>query len=158
VDFCRRLSGLPEEQSAGAKYRLPTEAEWEHACRAGTATAYSFGDNAADLDRHGWWQGNAKEQTHVVGQLQPNAWGLFDMHGNVWEWCQDWLGMDYYRQFATTTAVDPQGASAGEHRVSRGGGWCHGIAHSRSAFRGSAPVMDQTHGLGFRVCCELSTW
>jgi len=85
VEFCRRLSELPEELVAGHVYRLPSEAEWEYACRAGTTTAYSFGDDASQLGKYAWFDGNSGKRTHAVGQKQPNTWGLYDMHGNVWK-------------------------------------------------------------------------
>ena len=148
VEFCQRLSASPKEKAAGALYRLPTEAEWEFACRAGTMTRYSFGDAATGLTQHAWWKDNSQDQTHPVGQLRPNAWGLSDMLGNVWEWCQDWLGDRYY---ATSPLDDPTGASGGSDRVSRGGGWYFDASFCRAACRrGFTP--DYRYGcLGFRV-------
>jgi len=154
-EFCRRLSVLPQEKVVNAVYRLPTEAEWEFACRAGTTTDYGFGDDAADLRRNGWGEGNSTEQTKAVAQLQPNAWGAYDMHGNVWEWCQDWLGVDYYEQFRSTTAIDPQGPLSGEHRVLRGGSLVGDISSLRSAKRHWRAADWRTYALGFRVVCSL---
>ncbi len=89
VEFCKKLSDLPEEKRAGRVYRLPTEAEWEYACRAGGKTAYSFGASSNLLGDYAWFTENSSKQTNPVGQKKPNAWGLCDIHGSVWEWCSD---------------------------------------------------------------------
>jgi formylglycine-generating enzyme required for sulfatase activity/uncharacterized caspase-like protein len=125
-EFIRRLNN----QAGGTTYRLPTEAEWEYAARAGTTTRWSFGDDANQLGRYAWYEGNAGRRTHPVVQLQPNAWGLYDMYGNVWEWVQDWYG-----KYASDAAVDPAGPSTGSSRVIRGGCWLW-LNQCRSASRG----------------------
>ncbi len=101
-------------------YRLPTEAEWEYACRAGADTPYSFGADQRELDEYAWYAGNANKKTHAVGRKKPNAWGLFDMHGNVAEWCNDYFEPDYYQ---TSPVRNPRGPATGDKNVVRGGHW-----------------------------------
>ncbi len=101
-------------------YRLPTEAEWEYACRAGTQTKYSFGDNESELPKYAWCKPHSRGKTRPVGQKLPNAWGLYDMHGNVWEWCNDWYSESYY---AESPSENPRGPAEGKERVLRGGAW-----------------------------------
>ena len=130
VEFCRRLS-----KQEGVEYRLPTEAEWEYACRAGTTTAFSFGDDESKLGQYAWYDKNAwdigEEYAHRVGQKLPNRWGLYDMHGNVWEWCQDWEA-SYGSQKVVS---DPVGPAQGEYRVLRGGSFNDLTSDVRSANR-----------------------
>ncbi len=134
------------QQEGTDKYRLPTEAEWEYAARAGTTTDYSFGDSDADLDEYAWYYENSGEKTHPVGQKKPNPWGLYDMHGNVWEWCQDWYG-DYPKGHVT----DPTGPSRGSYRVIRGGSWGNGAYYCRSAERGDSSPAYRHFNVGFRL-------
>lgn len=149
VEFCRRLSASPQEKAAGAVYRLPTEAEWEHACRAGTATRFSFGDAAQQLSAHAWWSENSRGQTAPVGRLRPNAWGLSDLHGNVWEWCADWHAGDYY---TASPSDDPTGPESGVSRVLRGGAWDSAYpGHFRCAYRPYAEPDARVPNYGFRV-------
>jgi len=119
--FCQRMS-----------LRLPTEAEWEYAARAGATTAYSFADVDAELIRHAWFKANAGGKPHPVGQRKPNAWGLYDMHGNVWEWCNDFYKVDYY---AAAPAQDPKGPDSGDKKVLRGGCWNSTPDACRVAYR-----------------------
>ena len=150
LEFCRKLSELPEEKAAGRVYRLPTEAEWEYACRAGSTTRYSFGDGSAGLGDYAWFRGNSENKTHPVGQKEPNGWGLHDMHGNVWEWCADRYGVDYYKQSAPD---DPTGPRSGAAGVLRGGCWYDEAPDCRSAARGSDDPGDRILDNGFRVVC-----
>ncbi len=141
VAFCKKLS-----EKTGSAVRLPTEAEWEYACRAGSRTRYSFGDDEEQLPRYAWFSKNSVYKTHPVGQKQHNAWGLYDMHGNVYEWCSDWFG-----SYANAAETDPTGPKTGKWRVLRGGSW-NGIAtYCRSANRNhGTPTYRHGHA-GFRV-------
>ena len=130
VEFCVRLSALAGEKAAGYVYRLPTEAEWEYACRAGTATKYSFGDNDAQLANYAWYNLNSRKASHPVGQKRPNPWGLYDMHGNVGEWCNDWYG-----DYPSGPITDPTGILSGTKRAYRGGCWSYFSVGCRSALR-----------------------
>jgi len=144
--FLARLDTVFRRKSM--QFRLPTEAQWEYACRAGTTTAYSFGDDAALLAQHGWFKGNSGGKTRPVGQGKPNPWGLYDMHGNVWERCADWYGKDYYGQ---SPPVDPIGPPTGLTRVVRGGSWYNGANMSGSAFRFNRAPEARGSSFGFRV-------
>ncbi|MDI9423255.1 MAG: formylglycine-generating enzyme family protein, partial [Spirochaetota bacterium] len=134
----------------GSKYgiiaRLPTEAEWEYAARAGTTTNYYWGDTV-----HGnycWYYDNSGDTTQPVGQKRPNAWGLYDMSGNVWEWCEDWYAEDYYSK---SPARDPKGPSSGNYHVLRGGSWHKSVNQLRSAYRFWDHADDRDFNDGFRV-------
>lgn len=150
VEFCQRLG-----KSDGNTYRLPTEAEWEYACRAGTSTIYSFGDDASDMEDYGWITDNAysirESYAHRVARQKPNPWGLYDMHGNVWEWCADHYQDDYY---ATSRKDNPLGPERGETRVIRGGSWRSSDTHARSTFRFGFDPFAAENDLGFRVVFE----
>jgi formylglycine-generating enzyme required for sulfatase activity len=141
-EFIRKLN----EQEGSNKYRLPTEAEWEYAARAGTTTAYSFGDDLSDLDTYAWYRGNSDDKTHPVGQIEPNAWGLYDMHGNVREWVQDWYG-----EYPVGPVTDPTGPSSGTLRVVRGGSWRYSAQDCRAAYRFHFAPNLRDSSLGFRL-------
>lgn len=146
VEFCEKLSNLPEEKKAGRVYRLPTEAEWEYACRAGSKTAYSFGESTESLGDYAWFYDNSEIETHPVGEKKPNAWGLYDMHGNVWEWCSDWYG-----KYPKGAVSDPVGPREGSFRVFRGGSWSFEAASCRSALRNWFDPSFRFDDGGFRV-------
>jgi formylglycine-generating enzyme required for sulfatase activity len=137
---------LPEEKKAGRVYRLPTEAQWEYACRAGSKTAYLFDDEEGLLPEYGWFNRNSSNRTHTVGLLEPNAWGLYDMHGNVWEWCSDWYG-DYPKG----AVRNPTGPKVGSDRVCRGGSWNGVASYCRSALRNWYVPSFRNNYLGFRL-------
>ena len=162
VEFCKRLSEIPDEKASGHVYRLPTEVEWEYACRAGTTVAYNTGDSKDSLDQAGWYgdnagskpidseekfreaKGNIKQYAlgliangntpHPVGKKKPNDWGLYDMHGNLWEWCSDWHG-----DYPSRDVTDPKGPSVGKERVHRGGCYLVEGIKCRSAARNCDP-------------------
>jgi formylglycine-generating enzyme required for sulfatase activity len=151
VDFCKKLSELPEEKKAGRVYCLPTEAEWVYACRAGSKSAYSFGETSKSLGDYAWFDRNSKGQTHPVGERKPNAWGLYDMHGNVWEWCSD-----RYGEYPKVAVSDPVGPREGSVRVLRGGSWCDVAASCRSAIRRRYVPSIRGNDLGFRLALSSS--
>jgi formylglycine-generating enzyme required for sulfatase activity len=134
----------------GLGYRLPTEAEWEYCCRAGTNTQFSFGNDPARMGEFSWSGGSKGEGPHPVGQKPPNAWGLFDMHGNIWEWCGDWHNNQYY---TNSPPDDPPGPAmpTGHSRVIRGGGYDSPPKFSRASLRGGREPDRKEKILGFRV-------
>jgi uncharacterized protein (TIGR02996 family) len=150
IDFCRRLSEMPLEKAAGRKYRLPTEAEWEYACRGCVChTAYSVGSRLRA--KHARFDGRGDHPV-PVGSYAPNLFGMHDMHGNVWEWCNDWYDGAYYRYGPPD---DPPGPSKGTRRVLRGGGWSTAASLCRSALRGHN-TLDAKHNYnGFRLAMSV---
>jgi formylglycine-generating enzyme required for sulfatase activity len=170
VEYCKRMSALPEEKRAGRRYRLPTEAEWEYACRAGTSTAFHYGAalSSKEANFNGNFpygsaaQGPYLRKTAKVGSYQPNAWGLYDMHGNVAEWCADYYDPNYYKN---SPRADPKGPAKGVlptnyhndfYRVIRGGCWLDEARACRSAYRFRAMPHDAYMLVGFRVVCEVA--
>jgi formylglycine-generating enzyme required for sulfatase activity len=141
-DFIEKLN----RQEGTDKYRLPTEAEWEYAARAGTTTRFCSGNSAANLSEVGWYEGNSEAKTHPVGQKAPNAWGLYDMHGNVWEWVNDWRG-----DYSADSVTDPEGPSSGLFRMNRGGSWDIIDWGCRSAIRSYYDPGIRDNYLGFRL-------
>ena len=151
VVFCRKLS-----EKEGVEYRLPTEAEWEYACRAGTTTMFSFGDDESQLGEYAWCREDTidfrlagEKYAHIVGQKKTNPWGLHDMHGNVDEWCQDWNG-----DYPSGDVTDPVGPDSGSLRVFRGGCWTSFAWCCRSAYRSWFTPSYRNPFVGFRVLCS----
>ncbi len=147
--FCRELSKMK-----GGSYRLPTEAEWEYACRGGSQDMFYFGDDPtySQIEQYAWYSENSDSATHPVGEKKPNSFGLYDMYGNVCEWCGDWYAANYYHHSKT---VDPHGPYNGKLRVIRGGGWSCSARYCRSANRsGLEPYYIRNH-IGFRVVLEV---
>ncbi len=132
----------------GNGYRLQTEAEWEYACRAKSTTLYPFGDDADKLGEHAWHSSNSESKTHPVGQKLPNDWGLYDMLGNVLEWCADWCDEKYH---SSSPATDPRGLPRSSHRVVRGGSWGRAPRYCRPADRDGGMPATRNNDLGFRV-------
>jgi formylglycine-generating enzyme required for sulfatase activity len=163
VQFCRKLSQMPQEKAAGRTYRLPSEAQWEYACRAGSAGRFSFSSGRSGISKeseerqladYGWFGGNSAGTTHAVGGKRAGAWGLYDMHGNAWDWCQDWYDKDDYVN-AKSPADDPTGPLKGTRRAARGGTWDRPAGSCRSACRGDAEPGYRFDGLGFRALLVL---
>jgi formylglycine-generating enzyme required for sulfatase activity len=141
-EFIRRLN-----QKEGAnKYRLPTEAEWEFACRAGSAGKDISSVKADELEDYAWFDANSDRKTHPVARKKPNAWGLYDMHGNVLEWCQDW-----HDDYPEGKVIDPKGASPGQHKVLRGGAWLGSPTTLQCTFRSEDYAVVQSNDIGFRL-------
>ena len=149
-DDCQQFVGKLNAKSAagGGKFQLPNDAQWEYACRAGSKTKYCFGDDETRLGDYAWYDKNSGNTAHPVGEKKPNAWGLYDMHGNVWEWCQDWWQEGYYKELPVD---DPTGAATGSYRVRRGGGWDYPAGYCRSASRGGFLPGGRIYYLGLRV-------
>ena len=155
--FCQKLTEIERKSGklkAGEDYRLPIEAEWEYACRAGTETAFSFGDDESKLGEYAWFDKNTivvgEQYAHKVGLKKPNPWGLHDMHGNVFEWCSDWYGEEL------SGGTDPAGPEKGSRRVARGGSWRIIPGRCRSAYRSYIDPSYRDDGLGFRVARSRS--
>ena len=170
VEYCQRLSALPEEKKTGRTYRLPTEAEWEYACRAGAKTVFHFGDalNSKQANFNGVYpygkedKGPNLRKTAKVGSYAPNAWGLYDMHGNVAEWCSDWYDPNYYKN---SPKEDPKGPAKGViptgfadnfYHVVRGGCWLDEARACRAAYRFRCQPTEPYRLVGFRVVCDLA--
>ena len=141
-EFINKLN----QKEGSNKYRLPTEAEWEYACRAESNTKFSFGDDVGVLGQYAWYVENSGGSTHPVGQKKPNAWGLYDIHGNVWEWVYD-----RYGNYPPAPVTDPTGPPSGASRVIRGGSWLNVPGDARSAYRSKYTPGFSYHLLGFRL-------
>jgi formylglycine-generating enzyme required for sulfatase activity len=149
VEYCAKLTAFERKQGrlpAGYVYRLPTEAEWEYAARAGTTTRFSFGNDPAALGDYAWFAENSSQTTHPVGHKKPNPWGLYDTHGNVWEWCLDWKG-----PYGGARIMDPAGPRTGSFRINRGGSWFDQPKGCRSANRFNPAALQGFEYVGFRV-------
>jgi formylglycine-generating enzyme required for sulfatase activity len=142
-EFCKRVSVRTQRA-----VRLPTEAEWEYACRATTRSRFCAGDYDLDLERVAWFRGTSGNTTHTVGDKEANLFGLGDMHGNVAEWCQDWFAENYYAQ---SPGCDPPGPATGTSRVVRGGNWSSAPASCRSAARDRYRPVNRYDVVGFRI-------
>ena len=145
-EFLKKLNRMEKTD----QYRLPSEAQWEYACRAGSSLSFCFGDEETELGEYAWYEDNSRESMHPAGRLKPNAWGLYDMHGNVYEWCQDWYG-----EYPPGPVTDPEGPPAGAYRVLRGGSWDAEAGEVRSAYRLRFHPGYRYGNVGFRVARGL---
>lgn len=151
MDFCSALTEIEREKGQlpeGYVFRLPTEAEWEYCCRAGSAASYCFGESLGQLGDYAWFNTNSNKMTRAVGKKKANAWGLFDMHGNVWEWC-----LDFFVPYEEGDVSDPSGPATGATRVYRGGSWRLSGNYCKSAYRSGAMPTATYDNVGFRVVC-----
>lgn len=144
--FIQKLNG-----QAGVSSRLPTASEWEYGCRAGTTSAYGFGEKRTNVDAYAWFGENSGGTTHPVGRKQANAWGLHDVHGNLWEWCQDWYGA-----YSSGAVTDPTGPDTGSARVMRGGSYGGLVRRSRSAYRSFETPDRAARFIGFRLLVQAA--
>jgi len=138
----RKAGRLP----ASYEYRLPTEAEWEYACRAGSTNLFGFGDDASVSDQYAWTAENCDATTHPVGLKRPNAWGLYDTHGNVWEWCSDW-----FEPYPGAPLTDPVGPATSKYKLFKGGGWNQDVEYARASSRFMMSPSNGIHFVGFRL-------
>ncbi len=152
---CQEFIGLLNKKEGGWKYRLPTEAEWEYACRAGSQGRYCFGDDEGRLGQYAWYGENSNEKTHTVGTKKPNKWGLHDMHGNVWEWCEDNWHDNYNGAPQDAKAWVPGSGEYGSSRVVRGGGWSSDAEYCASANRTHSSPGYRYAYRGFRLVRSL---
>lgn len=148
-NYCATLT--QQERQAGRlpadyEYRLPSEAEWEYACRAGSTNHFSFGDDPGIADQYAWTAENSDATTHPVGLKRPNAWGLHDMHGNVWEWCSDW-----FEPYPAAPLTDPVGPPSSKYKVFKGGGWNQDLPYARASSRFMMSPSNGIHFVGVRV-------
>jgi len=147
--YCQELTRREQQAGhlqPGYVYRLPSEAEWEYACEAGITNLFSFGDSVTNADQYAWTMENSEGMPHPVGQKRPNPWGLYDMHGNVWEWCSDW-----FAPYPATGLTNPSGPPTSKFKVFRGGGWNQAIEFARSRNRFMMSPSNGIHFVGFRV-------
>ncbi len=149
-DNCQTFLKKLNEKVPGHSFRLPAEAEWEYACRAGSTSIFCYGNDEGDLEDYAWYRGGSGDRTHPVGEKKPNAWGLYDMHGNVWEWCQD-----YYGKYPAEEQSDPTGPTSGGLRVLRGGAWVETSTYCHSTHRDKSWPGDHFISHGLRVVCEV---
>lgn len=148
--FCDQLTS---KDTKGRRFELPTEAQWEYACRAGTQTQYYFGDSDSELNSYGWYLANSDKRSHAVGTKKPNAWGLYDMTGNVWQWCEDWYRDSFYSK---SEKEDPLCQEETGNHAYRGGSWYDDSDGCRASARGNGGTRFRSSLIGFRVSVKLN--